>query len=448
MTTEIMFQLFKWDATHNGRIGDWYEYLKTKVSDLSEAGITHVWFPPPSKSRAQDWVGYTPMDYYDLGEFRQWVQIWDEQAKKLVWMQHSGESSRDLDDKGNMTRITYIGTETLWGHKDELVDLINVFKSKQIKCIADIVINHRDPQQVNAQDEWISWGSDEHVIASNKMVWGYKGKDDDPEEISYLSGGSTEDDGEGGFSANIAHRSVKARKDIKDWMLWLKETIGFDGWRYDLAKGFGPEHLGEYNYHTGNPFSVGEYWDTNTQLVYDWIDRTDAYDVAKKSRAFDFALQEHLRKTFWGTKSFDQLGLWKYSSVSVLGGWPEKVVTFLDNHDTARKPFSDFPTDAKRLIQGYVFLLTHPGCPCIFFSHYYERGAEVHDTLKELCKLRVENRIPSNAFVEVVRSEGSCYVAKVNDRLLVKIGDEFWGPQEDGWKLQKYGNGWAIWIRS
>lgn len=74
MDTEIMFQAFKWDATHNGRIGDWWAHLQHDVlPEPKEARFTHVWLPPASKCRAQDWVGYAPMDFYDLGEHRQWV---------------------------------------------------------------------------------------------------------------------------------------------------------------------------------------------------------------------------------------------------------------------------------------------------------------------------------------------------------------------------------------
>jgi alpha-amylase len=444
MAAEMMLQAFKWDATFNGRIGDWYEFLQGKISDIADAGFTHVWLPPPSKSREQDYMGYTPVDYYDLGEFRQWVQYWDGQQKRLVWKQHDAQSSLDPSGAGTPK---YTGTETVWGHKSELLALLLSLRQRGIKSIADIVINHRDPQQVNQQDEWICWGSDEHSIASGKMVWGYKGRDDDPQEISYQSGGAGIDDGEGGFSANIAHGNAKARQDIKAWLAWMKNEIGFDGWRYDYAKGFAPEHIGEYNYHTGNPFSVGEFWDTNAQLVYNWIDKTDAHDPAKRSTAFDFPLQEHLRKVFWGDKSFDQLGLWKYWYVSILGGWPEKAVTFLDNHDTVRTPYCDFPTDTKRLIQGHVFLLTHPGLPCVFHAHFYDRGSKVHDAIVALGKLRQSVGIGRNSRVDVLRATGSCYAALIDGKLVVKIGDESWNPSglAGTWNLKLFGEGWAIW---
>lgn len=148
------------------------------------------------------------------------------------------------------------------------------------------------------------------------MAWGYP--ETDPIEIVSGSGGGGRDDGQPGFAPNLAHTETQLREQLKEWMLWLKHDIGFDGWRYDMVKGFAPSHIGEYNYHTKSYLTVGEYWDNNTQLIYDWIDQTDAFHVSQKSMAFDFPLQSHLRDIFWGSKPFDQLGMLKYSSVSLL----------------------------------------------------------------------------------------------------------------------------------
>ena len=65
-TTDIMLQAFYWD-TRLEDPGKWYKFLESKVDEISEAKISLVWMPPPSKSRVWTFVGYTPMDYYDLG---------------------------------------------------------------------------------------------------------------------------------------------------------------------------------------------------------------------------------------------------------------------------------------------------------------------------------------------------------------------------------------------
>ena len=35
------------------------------------------------------------------------------------------------------------------------------------------------------------------------------------------------------------HVQPSVREDIKDWLKWLRNSIGFDGWRFDFVKGYG-----------------------------------------------------------------------------------------------------------------------------------------------------------------------------------------------------------------
>ena len=47
-----------------------------------------------------------------------------------------------------------------------------------------------------------------------------------------------------------------------------------------------------------------------------------------------------------------------------MGWWPAKAVTFIDNHDTgSTQAMWPFPSD--KVMQGYEYILTHPGTPCI-----------------------------------------------------------------------------------
>jgi hypothetical protein len=48
----------------------------------------------------------------------------------------------------------------------------------------------------------------------------------------------------------------------------------------------------------------------------------------------------------------------------MIGLWPAKAVTFIDNHDTgSTQHMWPFPSD--KVMQGYAYILTHPGNPCI-----------------------------------------------------------------------------------
>lgn len=43
----FFFQGFNWESSNKG---GWYNSLKNTIPDLANAGITHVWLPPPSQS--------------------------------------------------------------------------------------------------------------------------------------------------------------------------------------------------------------------------------------------------------------------------------------------------------------------------------------------------------------------------------------------------------------
>jgi alpha-amylase len=155
-----------------------------------------------------------------------------------------------------------------------------------------------------------------------------------------------------------------------------------------------------------------------------------------------------LKDIFWGSKPFHELARWKDGLVSIAGGWPAKAVTFLDNHDTYRKAYNDFPTDNKRLVRAYAFLLTHPGIPCIFWNHLFERDTGyAYEKIKALGQLRVNSNITNQSKVDILAADSARYVAMVDGHTIVKIGDGSWSPYgiPGFWDLKLSGWGWAIW---
>ena len=44
----MLFQGFNWESCN--KAGGWYNFLQNSVSDIANAGVTHVWLPPPSQS--------------------------------------------------------------------------------------------------------------------------------------------------------------------------------------------------------------------------------------------------------------------------------------------------------------------------------------------------------------------------------------------------------------
>lgn len=65
-----------------------------------------------------------------------------------------------------------------------------------------------------------------------------------------------------GVSPDLDHLNEDLRSHLKDWLMHLKEDVGYSGWRFDFVKGYGPEFVKEYVLETvgGETFNVGEYW--------------------------------------------------------------------------------------------------------------------------------------------------------------------------------------------
>lgn len=51
------------------------------------------------------------------------------------------------------------------------------------------------------------------------------------------------------------------RKDIIDWLNFLRKDVGYDGWRFDFVRGW-PGHFAKMYIEATEPaFALGEYWD-------------------------------------------------------------------------------------------------------------------------------------------------------------------------------------------
>lgn len=406
--TEILFQAFTWDSAVEGRKYIWYRHLKTKVDDLAAAGGTHVWLPPPARSLHPQ--GYMPQDWYDLGK---------------------GEALNE-------------SSQTLYGNEVELKGLIGSFHSRDVQCLADVVINHR---YASHQENGL-WNVFHYP--SGKAVW---------EKWAVVSGdgfGGTglADSGEGfGPAPDLDHSNPRVRQDVVDWLKWLRRTIGFDGWRFDYAKGYSPGYVKEYIQKSDPTFAVGEYWtdmdydgsfmrpqqDRHRQSLCNWLDGTSG-----TSMAFDFTTKGLLNEAV-GRGDYWRLKDGQGKAAGLIGWWKELSVTFVDNHDTgSTQAMWPFPSD--KVLLGYAYILTHPGVPTIFWDHFYYWGAEHHDRIRDMARIRQDMGIHRGSQLEIVVAEQGRYVGRVDDKLMVALGNTSFDPGV-GWRERLRGNGFVIWTR-
>lgn len=427
--SRVMIQGFMWESHQSGEHfaegGEkynvdwqekWYDHVKSKVDILADAKFDLIWLPPPSQGEG---AGYHP--------------------QKL----------NDFDNN--------------YGSEDQHRQLIHALLGKGIEPIADVVINHRNGSKGWAIFENPAWPS--RYICSTDEFWFQDANHVTEEDRKILARGEkgAPDFAGSNFpnwhgARDLDHTNSELREEIKKYLKKLKE-FGYRGWRYDMVKGFGPGYVAEYNYDSTPSFAVGEYWDANPYVLTQWVDGTKLYGQPdpglKACAAFDFATYELLRD-FINSGKFNHLPAVHFKD-GVFDGFisinKDKAVTFLENHDTGwpQKKFDSFPND-ERLLQGYAYLLTHPGVPCVYWKHYFEwnRG----DEIKALIRARKYAGVTSGSYIQS-RAEGENYIATIGDKptesstLIVKIGpDAGNGPPDAGaWALETSGKKYAVWVR-
>jgi len=403
---EILFQAFPWDAAVNGQKHVWYRHLQTKVDDLADTGVTQVWFPPAQRSVAPQ--GYMPGDWYDLG--------------------HG-------DALGH--------NRTLYGNKDELKSCIAAFRSRGIDCLGDIVVNHRCG---SAQDSSGNWNI--YHFPSGKALW---------EQWAIVGGdtggqGAADTGDDFGAAPDVDMTNARVRTDIVEWLEWLKSEVGFTGWRFDFSKGYAGDYVKQFVDGSGVDFAVGEYWtsmnydgsymlpdqNSHRQKLCDWIDATEG-----SARVFDFTtkglLQEACR-----TGEFWRLRDGQGKAAGLIGWWPDRACTFIDNHDTGSSQ-AHWPFPGDKVLQGYAYIMTHPGAPTIFWDHYYAWGLHHHDVIKALAALRCELGINRTSHLAILLAEQGRYVAVIDGHCILRIGGNY-TPDGD-WQQRISTDGFTVWVK-
>lgn len=324
---------------------------------------------------------------WDSYDYSQWTVL-EKQADDmkgfidLVWLPQSGKCIETTQVMGYKPYY-YFNQNSSFGTEAELRSLIAKFKANGIGAIADVVVNHRNT------NGWYTFPAETYKGVTYQMLPTDICKNDDGGSTATqakkdgvsLSNNSDEGTDFGGCR-DIDHKSENVQKIIKAYLKFLKEDIGYTGFRYDMVKGFSGTHVADYNDATGVEFSVGEYWDGN-QSIINWINETN-----KKSAAFDFQFRYNVRDAI-GIKDNQIVSSPDWSKLKSDYNlmhdptYRQYAITFVENHDMQYRSKNEPLDPLKRdTLAANAYMLAMPGTPCVFQPHWRAYKQEIKSMIE------------------------------------------------------------------
>ena len=449
--TGVMLQGFTWNSAPRGTgwnkenpspyWGNWYGIMKKNAASIKDT-FEYVWFNPPSICDSSSSEGYAPTELNNLNSY--------------------------------------------YGTADDLKEVIQAIQPA--KAIADIVVNHRAGSTCWGDFTNPDWGVVKGVkypaICSDDEA--FNASSGDKSHMVGKPSGAADTGAAYGAYRDLDHTNTLVQDGIIAWMNDVLKPAGFVGWRYDYVKGFAGKYVGKYNAGSSAQFSVSEYWPTASynasspsgwgDEIKNWITSTEE-ESGQKSRAFDFALKGAMNSVFgctWREGSYPNYtsggssGSGNYALLAdesnLYISQPSDAVTFIDNHDTGSNQ-GHWELNRNKIGAGYALILTHPGVPCVAWSHYFtfaEGGngdttypysglgaaqsylagntvAGTEKTLREhidyLIQLRKETGIEYDSVRTTLKADSSVYAAEItgtNGSLIVSIGGSY-TPSADGY---------------
>jgi alpha-amylase len=383
-----------------------------------------------SQGWASDYSGVMLQGFsWDSYNESQW-KVLEKQADELknyidlVWLPQSGKCLETTQVMGYMPYY-YFNQNSSFGSEAELRSLITKFKAAGIGAIADVVINHRNTEG------WYTFPAETYKGVTYQMQSTDICKNDDGGTTATqaatdgVSLSQNNDEGtDFGGCRDIDHKSENVQKVIKAYLKYLKDDLGYTGFRYDMVKGFDGSHVADYNDATCVEYSVGEYWDGNDKIE-SWINRTN-----KKSAAFDFQFRYNVRDAVNGAAngkvatSSDWSKLNSNDNLMHDANYRRYAVTFVENHDTQKRSESEQNDPLRKdTIAANAYMLAMPGTPCIFQPHWRDYKPE----LKEMIAARKYAGITNMSNYANKQSKKTLYVNEVTGtkhKLLVAVGND------------------------
>jgi alpha-amylase len=333
--SDVFMQAFYWNSPPGGI---WYDSLSRLSTRLASAGFGAIWIPPAAKGAGAFSMGYDVYDFYDFGQ---------------------------LNQKGSI--------ETRFGSKAELKNMVAKFKSVGVQLFFDAVLNHTG----NGDEKGIyqCGTNDSGYVIFNPLSGRF------PRTAANFHPNNIHCDRHPPYHNNMffedfCHYAVGTGDSLIAWCRFIKDSLGFNGFRIDAIKHIEPHWIALFSQAFPNTYIVGENWSGIGEII-DYYNQVTAN--GGNISLFDFPLRYTLKDMCNNTSgSFDMNSL--YSAGLINSGMnPFAVATFVENHDFDRQgwngqidPGHDPVLTNKDM--GYSYIIFSEGRPSVFFKDYFDYG--------------------------------------------------------------------------
>ncbi len=383
--------------------------------------------------------------YWDSYQATRWSALTDKaqqlgQYFDVVWVPNSGS----IDAGGTAQTMGYMPVywlkhNSVFGTEAQLRDMISTLHRHNTSVIMDLVINHK-----SGKNGWVDLAS-ETVTGpvtgeTYSMTWSMADicSTDECVAAGYAATGAADEGENFDGSRDLDHTSANVQKNVKTYQRYLMQELGYDGFRYDMCKGYSGYYTGLYNQACEPAFSVGEYWDGNAETLRWWLNSTKQDDRIQTA-VFDFALKYPMQSAFGG-------GTWSALNDKGLAADPDYQrysVTFVDNHDTGQS--GNYDCLKTNVMPANAFILAMPGTPCIFYKHYLVYASEINNCIKARRAAGVHNQ----SALLTQRESGGGYIIETQGtrgNLYLQVGGATGNGTPSGYTLVQGGDGYNLYI--
>ena len=383
--------------------------------------------------------------YWDSYKATRWSTLTDEaqelgQYFDVMWVPNSGSvDANGVGQSMGYMPVYWLKHNSCFGTESQLREMIDVFHQHNTSVLMDMVINHK-----SGKTGWVDFAN-ETVTGpvtgdTYSMTWTLADicRSDECVGAGYAATGAADEGEDFDGSRDLDHTSANVQKNVKTYQQYLMKELGYDGFRYDMCKGYAGYYVGLYNQASQPTFSVGEYWDGNAETLRWWLNETKQ-DGRIQTAVFDFALKYPMQSAF-------AAGNWSALNDKGLAADPNYQrysVTFVDNHDTGQG--SNYDCLKTNIMPANAFILTMPGTPCIFYKHYLVYTDEINNCIKARRAAGVHNQ---SAILTQQESSGGYILETQGTRgnLYLQVGGAVFNGTPAGYTLVQGGDGYNLFI--